>query len=200
MSENKTMFIRQKIVLKRFKMKSKEQAIKFHAKAQRIALAVVIAEFLLAGSYWGLIKYDILPLGEKIVVYNTNVAEAHTMGPKTQILEPEEVIEWDGTAEMSAYTSRIAEVTAYSEIDSCHHKNCAMASGKRAYVGAVACPREIKLGTMVIIDNKPYICEDRTALTYNGRFDIFMGYGEDSYQKAKKYGIHEKDVKILEGT
>ena len=84
--------------------------------------------------------------------------------------------------------SVLREVTAYSEIDSCHYANCIMASGKRAYIGAIACPRDIKLGTKIKIANKWYICEDRTALSLDGRFDIFMGYGKKAYNKAIKFG------------
>jgi hypothetical protein len=90
-----------------------------------------------------------------------------------------------------------AEVTAYSEFDSCHTgKSCLMASGKKAYVGAVACPRNIAIGTRVIIDNTPYICEDRTALRLDGRYDIFMGYGRASYNKAINYGKQIKKITL----
>jgi len=89
------------------------------------------------------------------------------------------------------------EVTAYSEFDSCHYENCAMASGKRAYIGAVACPRHIELATRVMIDGKTYTCEDRTAKRYDGRYDIFMGYGRESYDKAINYGIKTTNVYII---
>ena len=87
-----------------------------------------------------------------------------------------------------------ATVTAYSEYDSCHYENCEMASTKRAYVGAVACPREIELGTKVIILGREFTCEDRTALRFNGRYDIFMGYGQEAYNKAVNFGIKELPV------
>ncbi len=103
--------------------------------------------------------------------------------------------------EVSFYEVINAMTTAYSEFDSCHTgESCLMASGIKAYVGAVACPREIRLGTRVIIDNTPYICEDRTSIKYNGRYDIFMGYGEDAYNKAIQYGIRKKEVKIKESS
>lgn len=90
-----------------------------------------------------------------------------------------------------------ATVTAYSEIDSCHTGvSCLMASGKRAYVGAIACPRNISFGTRVVIDNTTYTCEDRVSLKYPNRFDIFMGYGQDSYNKAISYGKKTKSITI----
>jgi hypothetical protein len=36
----------------------------------------------------------------------------------------------------------------------------------------VACPRILPLGTVVEIHGKLYICEDRTARKFDGRFDI----------------------------
>ena len=89
-----------------------------------------------------------------------------------------------------------AEVTAYSEFDSCHYPNCVMASGKRAYVGAIACPRNIPLGTKVVIDGAEYTCEDRTAKYLDGRYDIFTGYRQEAYDKALKFGVQVKSITI----
>ena len=36
----------------------------------------------------------------------------------------------------------------------------------------VACPRSLPLGTVVEIRGKAYLCEDRTAPKFDGRFDI----------------------------
>jgi 3D (Asp-Asp-Asp) domain-containing protein len=90
--------------------------------------------------------------------------------------------------------SQEALVTAYSSLDSCHYANCAMASTKPAYVGAIACPRSIPLFTQVIIDNITYTCEDRTAKKYDGRFDIFMGYGKEAHQQAVNFGLKNLEV------
>lgn len=87
--------------------------------------------------------------------------------------------------------------TAYSEFDSCHTgKSCLMASGRKAYIGAVACPRWMKLKTKVTIDGVSYICEDRYKLTLSDRIDIFQGYGKEAYDKAIKYGKQTKLVII----
>ncbi len=72
-----------------------------------------------------------------------------------------------------------------------------MASGNRAYVGAIACPRSIPLFTKVTIDNTTYTCEDRTAKKYDGRFDIFMGYGPDAHTKSINYGVQVKAIIYL---
>lgn len=88
-----------------------------------------------------------------------------------------------------------ADVTAYSAIDSCHTgPDCLMASGKSAYVGAVACPRVIPLGTKVQIGSRLYTCEDRTARWVDGRFDIFMGYGTEAHAQALSFGRQRHTV------
>jgi 3D (Asp-Asp-Asp) domain-containing protein len=103
-------------------------------------------------------------------------------------------------ARAEEYSTVTAVITAYSEYDSCHTgASCLMASGKKAYVGAIACPRNIRLGTRVIIDNNPYVCEDRVSLKYPERFDIFMGYGQDAYNKALSYGKQTKKVSLEQG-
>jgi len=73
-----------------------------------------------------------------------------------------------------------------------------MSSGKRAYVGAIACPRDWKLGQKVEIDGQIYTCEDRYAKRLSRRIDIFMGYKQESYEKAKKYGNQTKTVYLIE--
>ena len=91
-----------------------------------------------------------------------------------------------------------AETTAYSEIDSCHTgKSCLMANGKRAHIGAVACPRNIKLGTWIEIAGQVYECADRTAKWVDGRFDIFVGWGKGAHREALAYGVQILEVKIL---
>lgn len=96
------------------------------------------------------------------------------------------------------YVVITAEITAYSEFDSCHYENCVMANGERAHIGAVACPRGIPLGVKVEIAGEEYECSDRTAKRYDGRWDIFMGYGKEAHTKALKFGINTLEVKIYQ--
>lgn len=77
-----------------------------------------------------------------------------------------------------------AEVTAYSKAETCPDTQCITANGSVAAEGMVACPRTIPFGTTVYIGNNTYICTDRTALRFNGRYDIFM----DSYEEALSFG------------
>lgn len=90
------------------------------------------------------------------------------------------------------------KVTAYSDYgDGCDDDECITASGVKAYVGSVACPRKIPFGTHVLIDGKEYTCEDRMALKHDGWFDIFMGYGKDAKEKADLWGIRQSEIIIL---
>lgn len=57
----------------------------------------------------------------------------------------------------------------------------------------VAIPRSLPLGTKVQIDGIWYSGEDRTAIKYDGRFDIFVS----SKQEALKWGKQRKKVKIV---
>ena len=86
--------------------------------------------------------------------------------------------------------------TSYSEIDSCHYKGCKMASGKRAYVGAVACPRAWELGQRIMLGGQEYVCEDRYNANLSDRIDVFQGYGKDAHRIARNYGIQNKYILI----
>ena len=89
-------------------------------------------------------------------------------------------------------------VTAYSELDSCHTgPDCLMANGKRAEVGYVACPRSLALGTIVELQGISYECGDRTAKRYDGRYDVFMGYGVEAHTKALAFGKRSVEVSII---
>lgn len=92
----------------------------------------------------------------------------------------------------------LATVTAYSSVETCGEV-CITASGRKAYVGAVACPRRFPLGTKVnIAGYGVVVCEDRTALKHDGRFDIFLGYGAESHAEALRFGKQYKQVTILQ--
>lgn len=100
--------------------------------------------------------------------------------------------------ELKGRVTKLTEVSAYSELDSCHTgSSCLMASGKKAYVGAVACPRVYKLGTKVYINGSLYTCEDRTSTKYPNRWDIFMGYGVEAHTEALKWGVKRISVEII---
>ena len=84
-----------------------------------------------------------------------------------------------------------AVITAYSPVETCGE--CIMASGKYVYDGAIACPRDLPFGTKIKIKGRTYICEDRTHIRFDGRFDIFM----QDYWKAIEWGKKELLIQQL---
>lgn len=109
----------------------------------------------------------------------------------------DEAVNLSGLSFVTTENEREVILTAYSEFDSCHTgASCLMANGEKAHISAMACPREIPLGTEIEYQGKIYTCKDRTALYLNGRYDIFMGYGEEAYNKAIQFGIR-KDTIII---
>ena len=88
--------------------------------------------------------------------------------------------------------------TAYSEFDSCHTgASCLMANGEKAHIGAVA-SNFLPLGTKLKIAGEIYTVKDRHSKQLEDRIDIFMGYGQDSYDKAINYGKQLKTIKIYQ--
>jgi hypothetical protein len=68
-----------------------------------------------------------------------------------------------------------AYVTGYNTVSSQTGGHpCIAASGANicGRQDAIACPRELRFGTVVSIRGRSYICEDHTAEKYNSRFDI----------------------------
>jgi 3D (Asp-Asp-Asp) domain-containing protein len=70
---------------------------------------------------------------------------------------------------MEAYVTGYNTVRAQTEGDPCIAASGANICGRR---DTVACPRIFDLGTVVEINGRIYVCEDRTALRFKGRFDI----------------------------
>ena len=100
--------------------------------------------------------------------------------------------------ESSFITKKYATITMYSAVETCDPQNCINARGTHPRVNySVACPREIPLGTKISINGNRYTCDDRTALKYNGRYDIFVGYTQDSYEQAIEFGKQYLEVIII---
>jgi len=140
--------------------------------------AIYIAHFLL-------LLVALSPLIPARIEIHLNTSQAEMSSPAASDL-----------SHAVATTTR-AIVTAYSEIDSCHYEGCIMANGEPASPGFVACPRAIDFGTKVVIKGEVYECGDRTALRYDGRFDIFIGYGDEAHAEALEFGLKELSVHVL---
>lgn len=74
------------------------------------------------------------------------------------------------TGEFTAYNSEVGQTDADPEI---------MASNKKVYAGAIACPIKYSFGTKIKVAGKTYTCEDRMAEKYRDGeyFDIWMESG-----------------------
>lgn len=89
------------------------------------------------------------------------------------------------TAEISAYTAEVAQTDLDPET---------MASGKKVYLGAIACPRLYPFGTKVEILGKTYTCDDRMNIRYTNTFDIFMW----DRAEALQFGRRKLEIKIYQ--
>ena len=90
-----------------------------------------------------------------------------------------------------------ATITAYNTVpEQTWGDPCISASGDNicGKKNVVACPRSIRLGTWVIIDNEYYQCLDRLALKYDNRFDISF---DKDIEGAKEFGKQNKEVLII---
>lgn len=76
---------------------------------------------------------------------------------------------------MGEYDELYAHVTGYNTVPAqTDNQPCIAASGANicGRTDAIACPRNIKFGTVIEIRGQRYVCEDRTARKYDSRFDI----------------------------
>jgi len=88
-------------------------------------------------------------------------------------------------------------VSAYSSVEGCDDKECIMANGKRAEVGYVACSRKYRLGTRMKIEGKIYVCGDRLSKKFDSRVDVFSGWGQEGYERARAWGVRSLEVEII---
>ena len=106
---------------------------------------------------------------------NQDTAPAEMIASTASLLIPLALTTSLGTASPSFHHDVRAYVTGYNTVagqtDStpCIAASTANICGRR---DAVACPRHISLGTTVEIRGATYVCEDRLAKKFNGRFDI----------------------------
>jgi len=87
----------------------------------------------------------------------------------------------------------MAFVTAYLATG---HPN---AAGHKPVVGtSIAVPRNVPLGSKVVICGHTYTADDRTAKRFDGRFDIFFG-DQTNIFAAKRFGKQLLQVTIITG-
>lgn len=142
--------------------------ISIRVTAYRLRLNIVPVSYKLflvclgaVGSYGWNTAYTLYTEQSTFSVVYENVSVVETA---KAYVAPEVEKEWK-VAEFSAYTASSDETDASPLI---------MASGKMVYVGAIACPRSIELGTQVEVRGLGvFTCEDRMNSRYTNNFDIF---------------------------
>jgi len=87
------------------------------------------------------------------------------------------------TATLTAYTPEVAQTDSTPFLT---------ANQSQVKEGGMACPRNIKFGTLIEVFGKRYICNDRMALKNDGNFDIFMF----NKHEALNFGRKVAEVKI----
>lgn len=112
-----------------------------------------------------------------------DLGNATTSIPYGEIAEAKEIDEF--TAEFSAYTASVEETD---------DDPFTMASGKKVYKGAIACPRHIELGTKIMVDGYgEFVCEDRMNVRYTNNFDIYV----ETKDEALKFGRKELTYSVI---
>lgn len=88
-----------------------------------------------------------------------------------------------------------AILTAYCACRLCCGEATGLAAdGRLITIGAVAAPRHIPFGTRVHIPGLgTRVVRDRTALRYNGRWDVYVR----THREAKRFGIKTATIKII---
>ena len=88
-----------------------------------------------------------------------------------------------------------AKVTAYSSsVDETDSTPFIAADGSAVGEGMIACPRRFKFGTLFYINELIYKCNDRMALRFDDRLDLWAS----SKEKAVKWGIKSLNVRVIE--
>jgi len=114
----------------------------------------------------------------------------------SQTVSPEQ---FDGSLPVAQEGRRMtATVTAYSPVETCpegRSEYCLNASEKRPMENrSLACPRALRRGTKILLLQRVYICDDRTALRLNGRFDVFR----ESHADAISFGKQQLSLFIYD--
>ena len=105
---------------------------------------------------------------------------------KNEIIQEVEAEEIEEIEEIEKVKYLTAEFSAYNaEVGQTDLDPFTMASGKKVYKGAIACPRDMELGTKIeVVGYGEYICEDRLNIRYTNNFDIYM----ETRAEALKFG------------
>lgn len=200
MNNNKKMNLQQKIAKERQKL-SRDKNGKFNKKRD---------PFLLWGEYphgWEMIKDLILCflLLNILIGQIKQIDISQFTGSRTVIIvneakakekEVSNVLEIEKTPQIAEF-GEIGEFSGYTASkDETDDNPTLMASGKKVYIGSIACPNGYEFGDKIKIENMGiYTCEDRMNARYRDKqnFDIYF----ESYDEAIKFGRKELKFKKI---
>lgn len=169
----------------RFKvMQAKELATKAHKEAQKLALAAIIMQFVLAGAWLAAEKSGVIELLEPktTTLYVARGSEVP--------LEEQKTAEIKEVVEVSAYTSEVAQT------DSSPYITADGTNLKKEYKCIIA-TNDYPFNTRIEIETLG-ICEvhDRMNKRYTGKSKIDVYMGNDK-QRALEFGRKELGYKVL---
>jgi len=143
---------------------------------------VILWSAIAGGTWTYVIDHRNEIIGTKTITIEVSHAET-TKDTKTDKNTAERKIE-----------SLSGEFTAYSAGDG-YTPGITMASGKRVYEGAVACPSKYDFGTKIKVNGKTYTCEDRMAKRFRDGeyFDIYM----HSQEEALSFGRQKLEYEVI---
>ena len=152
-----------------------------------VIAALVVAAIAMIAFLLPVPAESVDPVDDLIIEPITHVEEAHAMGVEEQKVE----------TSASVQVIR-ALVTGYNTVpEQTDATPCIAATGDDicGRTDVVACPTAYPLGTQVEIDGSRYVCLDRTAAKYNGRWDISCD--KDTACPHRVHGY--KEVHIITG-
>lgn len=200
MNTTKNMSVQQKIEAKRQEL-SRDTKGKFNKKRD---------PFLLFGEYphgWSMIKDLILCFlllniligqlkqidlsqfynNKTIIIVNEAKADTELVTDATEEVKAPQEAEFGQIGEFSGYTASELETDA---------DPYTMASGRKVYPGAIACPNGYKFGDKIEIEGMGvYTCEDRMNIRYRDKqnFDVYF----EDYDEAIKFGRKQLEFKRI---
>lgn len=166
--------------------------------AKRIIIAILIWLIVMAHITWvGNMKREIFKLQLENELLELIIKE-YNLKNKVEDLEQEyESYLKHKEVGLQSYREVTAVVTAYNTVEWQTDSTPCQAAG--GYIcgrnDIVACPRNIPLETRVQIGGLDYVCMDRTAGKFDGRFDISF---DKDIEGAINFGKQTKIVRIYE--
>ncbi len=128
---------------------------------------------------------------------------ASVLSPKVTVVSPTALVVNTHTltseakkSEPKVKTTFIGNISAYTAAaDECGKSDGITASGKKVTANrTLACPKNYKFGTKVVIEGIEYTCEDRGGAIKGNKFDIYV----ETKKEAFAFGRKKLEVSIIQ--